>query len=202
MAPYGDDPEAGEMAREGAIEVSPFVEADRAGCAVVLSRLPHWFGFADVNAEYVASLGRRPAWVARRDGAIAGFIAVEGQTAASAEIVVLAVVPELHRGGAGSALLRAAKSWLRQRGFHFVYLLTLGPSDPDQGYARTRLLCRAGLRAAVREHGVLGRSAARAGTGEGAGMMALVPRPATPPRPRRPPRLHRSRRRSHVRSRR
>jgi GNAT superfamily N-acetyltransferase len=136
------DPTHGERASGAesgsAIAVMPFVEADREGCTGVLARLPHWFGFPDVNAAYIAGLGRMPAWVARRNGAIAGFIAVERRTEASAEIVVLAVVPELHRGGTGSALLLAAEHWLREQGFRYVYLLTLGPSDPDEGYARTR----------------------------------------------------------------
>jgi GNAT superfamily N-acetyltransferase len=124
--------------REPAIAVTPFVEADRAGCAAVLARLPHWFGFPNTNAEYIAGLGRMPAWVARREGAIAGFIAVEQRTAAAAEIVVLAVAPELHRAGIGSGLLAMAERWLREQGLQYVYLLTLGPSDPDEGYAKTR----------------------------------------------------------------
>lgn len=129
---------AGTLGDGEAIEVRPFAEADRDGCAQVLARLPHWFGFPAVNAGYVAGLGRMPSWVASRNGAIAGFIAVEPRTAASAEIVVLAVAPELHRSGIGSALIAPAEAWLRERGFRFVYLLTLGPSDPDEGYARTR----------------------------------------------------------------
>lgn len=120
------------------IVVAPFAEADRDGCAAVLARLPHWFGFPDVNAGYIAGLGRMASWVARRDGAIVGFIAAEQRTRASAEIVVLAVAPELHRGGIGSALLAPVERWLRERGLRFVYLLTLGPSDPDEGYALTR----------------------------------------------------------------
>jgi GNAT superfamily N-acetyltransferase len=122
----------------GATAIAPFGEADREGCAAVLARLPHWFGFPAVNAEYIAGLGRMPAWVARRDGAVAGFIAIERRTETAAEIVVLAVAPELHRTGVGSALLDAAEGWLRGQGYRFVYLLTLGPSDPDEGYTRTR----------------------------------------------------------------
>ncbi len=132
----GPDPD--QAASDAAAVVTPFTEPDREGCAAVLARLPHWFGFPAVNTEYIARLGRMPAWVARRDGAVAGFVAVERRTEASAEIVVLAVAPELHRAGIGSALLKAAERRLREQGFRYVYLLTLGPSDPDAGYARTR----------------------------------------------------------------
>ncbi len=120
------------------IEIAPFAASDRAACAAVLAKLPEWFGFARANEAYIAALGTLPTWVARRDGAIAGFIALEQQTAVSAEIHVLAVAPEQHRGGIGSALIAEAEGWLRARGKQFVYLLTLGPSDPDANYARTR----------------------------------------------------------------
>jgi GNAT superfamily N-acetyltransferase len=138
MAQPGELGETRDAPDDGAVTVQPFGESDRAGCAAVLARLPHWFGFAEVNAGYIASLGRLPAWVARRGGDVVGFISVERSSAVSAEIVVLAVAPELHRGGIGSRLLAAAERWLREQNFRFVYLLTLGPSDPDEGYARTR----------------------------------------------------------------
>ncbi|HLZ68439.1 MAG TPA: GNAT family N-acetyltransferase [Dehalococcoidia bacterium] len=120
------------------IAIEPFTGADRAGCAAVLAALPQWFGFPSVNEGYIAALGRLPAWVARRQDAIVGFIALEPRTAVSAEILVLAVAPELHRGGIGSALVAQAEAWLRRQRYGFVFLPTLGPSEPDEGYVRTR----------------------------------------------------------------
>ncbi len=137
MAGSTHEEQAQRAENRGATAIAPFVDADRDGCAAVLARLPHWFGFPAVNAGYIAGLGRMPAWVARRGEAIAGFIAAERRTEAAAEIVALAVAPELHRAGVGSALLDAAERALRGQGYRFVYLLTLGPSDPDEGYART-----------------------------------------------------------------
>ncbi|HEY7294006.1 MAG TPA: GNAT family N-acetyltransferase [Dehalococcoidia bacterium] len=121
-----------------ATQIAPFEEGDRAACAAVLARLPAWFGFQSVNEAYIAALGRLPTWVARRNDAAAGFIALEVQTAVSAEIHILAVAPELHRTGIGSALVAQAEAWLQVRDYRLLYLLTLGPSDPDAGYARTR----------------------------------------------------------------
>ena len=186
--------------------VAAFTEADRAGCAAVLARLPQWFGFPNVNAEYVAGLGKLPAWVGRRDGAIVGFIAVERRTVQSGEIVVLAVVPERHRDGYGSALLTAAETWLREQGCAYVYLFTLGPSEPDEGYVRTRAFY------AARGFAPLFESTAFWGEAQPALVLVKplartrVPRPprpgATPLRPRRLRRRpRRSRRRSRGRSR-
>ncbi len=43
-----------------------------------------------------------------------------------------------HGQGIGTALLRAAEEYLSARGVEYLQVKTLGPSDPDAGYARTR----------------------------------------------------------------
>lgn len=125
------------------VEIVPFVEEQRAACAEVLARLPHWFGFAASNAEYIAALGRLESYVALRAGAVCGFVAVEDQFDEAAEIVVLAVLPDLHRQGTGTALIERVEASLWARGRSLLYLKTLGPSDPDEGYAATRAFYRA-----------------------------------------------------------
>ncbi len=45
---------------------------------------------------------------------------------------------ERHGQGLGSALLGAAESCLRNGGVEYLQVKTLGPSDPDEGYGRTR----------------------------------------------------------------
>jgi hypothetical protein len=34
--------------------------------------------------------------------------------------------------------VKKAEAWLRQRGVEYLQVKTLGPSHPDEGYARTR----------------------------------------------------------------
>jgi ribosomal protein S18 acetylase RimI-like enzyme len=126
-----------------AVAIVPFVEGHRAGCAAVLAALPHWFGFEASNVGYLASLGRLETFVAERAGAVCGFVALEEQFDEAAEIVVLAVLPELHRQGAGSLLVQRVEAALLARGRPLLYLKTLGPSDPDVGYAATRAFYRA-----------------------------------------------------------
>ncbi|MET0561010.1 MAG: hypothetical protein ABW012_05310 [Gaiellaceae bacterium] len=45
--------------------------------------------------------------------------------------------------GLGMALLQAAEEYLRARGVEYLQVKTLGPSDPDEGYRRTRAFCAA-----------------------------------------------------------
>jgi GNAT superfamily N-acetyltransferase len=43
-----------------------------------------------------------------------------------------------HAQGLGTALMHAAEEYLRARGCEYLQVKTLGPSDLDVGYARTR----------------------------------------------------------------
>ncbi len=43
-----------------------------------------------------------------------------------------------HGQGLGTALLTAAEAYLRARDVEYLQVKTLGPSYPDEGYARTR----------------------------------------------------------------
>ncbi|MHB8575696.1 MAG: GNAT family N-acetyltransferase [Dehalococcoidia bacterium] len=110
----------------------------RAACAAILAGLPEWFGFESANAAYIAALERLPAFVALHDDAVVGFIAIEEHTPHAAEVHVLAVAREQHRQGIGGRLLAHAEARLRGRGFELLHVKTLGPSDPDLNYARTR----------------------------------------------------------------
>jgi ribosomal protein S18 acetylase RimI-like enzyme len=56
----------------------------------------------------------------------------------AAEIHLMAVDPARHRQGAGRALVAALEADLAADGVRFLQVKTLGPSRPDEGYARTR----------------------------------------------------------------
>ena len=58
---------------------------------------------------------------------------------AAAEIYLLAVDPATHRRGVGRALVEALERDLVADGVRIMEVKTLGPSDPDGGYRRTRL---------------------------------------------------------------
>ena len=50
----------------------------------------------------------------------------------------MAVRPEAHHGGIGRALVAAAETHARGLGVEYMQVKTLGPSRPDDGFARTR----------------------------------------------------------------
>ncbi len=51
---------------------------------------------------------------------------------------MIAVDPELHRQGVGTALLAWAEQWCEREGVRWLHVKTRGPSTPDPGYERTR----------------------------------------------------------------
>ncbi|OFW74963.1 MAG: hypothetical protein A2Y55_06885 [Actinobacteria bacterium RBG_16_68_12] len=57
-----------------------------------------------------------------------------------------------HRQGLGTALLDAAEEYLRARGFEYLQVKTLGPSDPYESYERTRRFCLSSGGAALEEN--------------------------------------------------
>jgi ribosomal protein S18 acetylase RimI-like enzyme len=121
------------------IDIRPFTPEDRATCAAILSRLSEWFGIPESNAAYLRGLGELPSFVAVADGRVVAFVSLRTHFPESAEIEVLAVDPEFHRRGIGARLLeRVELALARPSGARLLHVKTLGPSDPDPGYARTR----------------------------------------------------------------
>jgi N-acetylglutamate synthase-like GNAT family acetyltransferase len=118
--------------------VRPLGIDDVSQCAAILRALPEWFGFEETNAAYAEFLKTADAYIADDAGRVSGFIALKNHFPEASEIHVLAVSPEKHRGGIGSALVKAAEHDLSARGVRLLQVKTLGPSRPDEGYARTR----------------------------------------------------------------
>jgi len=65
-------------------------------------------------------------------------VSVKQHTSFSAEIYVMGILPEMHRQGIGRALIDHAQEWLTNQGIEYLQVKTLGPSQPDVNYARTR----------------------------------------------------------------
>jgi GNAT superfamily N-acetyltransferase len=116
-----------------AIEVESADERSRL-CERVLRDLPEWFGIEDATSAYIRDVADLPTFGVDGDA----ILSLKLHTPRAAEVYVMGVRRARHGQGLGSALLHAAEEYLRARGFEYLQVKTLGPSDPDAGYSRTR----------------------------------------------------------------
>ncbi len=107
-------------------------------CVPLLRLLPDWFGLEAAILNYEREIAGLPTFLAKADGNVSGFLSVKQHTPYAAEILVMAVHPGVQRGGIGRALVQAAEAWARGLKIEYMQVKTLGPSRPDEGYARTR----------------------------------------------------------------
>jgi len=119
------------------VRVRPLVPGDIPACEQILRGLPDWFGFEETNAQYISDLETLPSIVAVSGKQIIGFLSLKHHTTDAAEVHVLAVPQDLHRKGIGRKLIDRAEEELAGRA-RLLQVKTLGPSHPDEGYARTR----------------------------------------------------------------
>jgi GNAT superfamily N-acetyltransferase len=113
----------------------------------LLRSLPDWFGIEAANAHYVEKAHDLPTYLARpapgpavpdRERQPVGVLLAARHFPQAAEIYLLAVEPALHRQGIGRALVEALEADLLADGVELLQVKTLGPSQPDASYERTR----------------------------------------------------------------
>ncbi len=104
----------------------------------ILTRLPEWFADPAAVEQYVAVAEQGLCWLAGSSDEPDGFVALARHFPDSAEVVAMGVLPESQRRGIGRALIERVSAWASARGIRALFVKTLGPSDPDPGYANTR----------------------------------------------------------------
>jgi len=107
-------------------------------CAEILAALPHWFGMPASNEAYIRDVEAMPMWAAYEGERLLGFLALGRPTPHVFEVHVMGVRPDLHRRGAGRALMERAADHARSRGIRFLTVKTRSATAPDPGYAKTR----------------------------------------------------------------
>jgi coenzyme F420-0:L-glutamate ligase / coenzyme F420-1:gamma-L-glutamate ligase len=116
------------------VEIADPAERSRIAEAV-LRDLPEWFGIEEATRAYIETAAALPTFAVEPD---VGFLCVKQHTSHAAEVYVMGVRREYQRRGAGRALVESAEAWCRVRGVRYLHVKTLGPSQPDRGYAATR----------------------------------------------------------------
>lgn len=104
----------------------------------LLRGLPEWFGLDEANAAYVEAARTMPTVLAHLNGEVVGVLLWHRHFPTTAEVHLMAVNPDRHRRGIGTALLQRAEEELRADGVRYLQVKTLGPSRPDPEYDRTR----------------------------------------------------------------
>jgi GNAT superfamily N-acetyltransferase len=107
-------------------------------CTPILQSLPEWFGLQSGLDHYSSVIDQLPTFLASSPPGVIGFLSLKQHNPFSAEIYVMGILPGMHRLGIGKALVNAAQSWLKLQATEFLQVKTLGPSNPDPNYARTR----------------------------------------------------------------
>ncbi|HUL65484.1 MAG TPA: GNAT family N-acetyltransferase [Burkholderiaceae bacterium] len=120
-------------------EIVAYEQSFARGCADVLASVPEWFGRPATNAEYLRDLERYPSWIAIAGGVPIGAITLTEPLPRSFEVHFLVVARAWHSRGVGSELLRFVERVAVRQGGRWLHVKTLGPSDPDADYARTRM---------------------------------------------------------------
>ncbi len=127
------------------IRIRAFVPPDQRSCEDILRGLPQWFGIEQAIVEYVASVATFETLVAARADAgdaaasdVIGFLTLHTHNRYAAEIHVMAVRAGHHGSGIGRRLVEHAEDLLNERDVEYLHVKTLGPSRPNDAYARTR----------------------------------------------------------------
>jgi GNAT superfamily N-acetyltransferase len=119
-------------------EVKGPLEGQGRQVETLLRGLPHWFGIEQSLIDYARAADELPTFVAYSGETAVGFVTLRRTSVAAMEVHVMAVRQEWHRCGVGRRLLEAAASFARAGGCSLLHVKTLGPSEPDEGYAGTR----------------------------------------------------------------
>jgi GNAT superfamily N-acetyltransferase len=107
-------------------------------CTPIIRSLEEWFGIEEAIVHYSNSIDHLPTWLAYEGDQVIGFISLKQHTQYSAEVYVMGIRSEAHHKGIGRRLIEASQEWLRSQNVEYLQVKTLGPSDPDVCYAKTR----------------------------------------------------------------
>ena len=104
----------------------------------ILRDLPEWFGIEQSVRSYIDQARTLPNVVALLGGAPVGVCLVRRHAPVAAEIELLAVRRDVHRGGIGRRIVERVEADLRTDGVKLLEVKTFGPSGESAEYARTR----------------------------------------------------------------
>lgn len=121
------------------IKISEITSADKQIItAEILKNLPQWFGIDSAINDYVHGVKATTFFAAYDNENPIGFISIKISNEYTAEIYVMGIKELYHRKGIGTTLVEKAKLFLKNAGYKFLIVKTLGESCDYEYYARTR----------------------------------------------------------------
>jgi len=106
-------------------------------CKEIIEKLPNGFGLELANKEYTEKSAATDFYTAYMFEKEVGFFSIISHFKETSEIYVCGILPDFHRLGIGSKLLRKVEEDLKKKK-KFLTVKTLSSSHPDKGYAKTR----------------------------------------------------------------
>jgi N-acetylglutamate synthase-like GNAT family acetyltransferase len=115
---------------------------DVEACDAIIAGHPTFFGDPDGLTAYRDAVRTQRGLVAVDAGEVVGFLTLEPSSEQTLEITWMAVRNDRRRNGIGRLLVDGAMQTAASDGVRMLCVLTLGPSDPDEGYKQTRAFYR------------------------------------------------------------
>ncbi len=120
------------------VSIQPLREREAEQCELILRALPEWFGNEESIVQYRKDIATMSTYVAKANDNVVGFVTIHEHNEYSAEVHLIAVLGQFHRDGIGRMLVEHVEHDLRDRGFEFLQVKTVGPSKANEAYAKTR----------------------------------------------------------------
>jgi GNAT superfamily N-acetyltransferase len=106
-------------------------------CREIATDLPEYFGIHEANERYAMGVQKRVSFAAAQHEKNIGLLSLEFPFPNNANIYWMAVLREYQGCGIGTALIKSAEDYARERGCMSVTVETLSPKNADNNYLKT-----------------------------------------------------------------
>lgn len=106
-------------------------------CIQLTTDLPEYFGLPECNIQYAEGVKNCVNFAATIDNENVGLLSLDFPYPDNANIYWMAVSPDFHHQGVGTALVQAASEYCRKRNIKTLTVETLSPDESDENYLKT-----------------------------------------------------------------
>lgn len=103
----------------------------------ILKALPDWFGLPESLEEYVQESRDMKTIRCFFKEDMVGFLSLKKTSPQAMEVYVMGILPQLHRMGIGTRLMRMAEQEAKHAAMQYLQVKTLSPKVQDPSYLKT-----------------------------------------------------------------